>query len=42
MHEANDHILHPILKKFVVIYFDDILVYSKCLEENIEHLKVAI
>jgi len=28
--------------KFIIIYFDDILVFSKTMEEHIEHLKVIL
>jgi len=37
-----DHVLRGFLGKFVVVYFDDIIVYSKCLEEHLEHLKSAL
>ena len=38
MHLMN-HVLHTCLRKFVVVYFDDILVYSKSLDEHIGHLR---
>ena len=32
-------VLHPFLDRFVVVYLDDIVVYSESLEEHIEHLR---
>ena len=37
-----NHALRVFLGKFVVIYFDDILVFSKSLDKHIEHLHCVL
>lgn len=36
-----DESVHDYLDKFVVVYLDDIVVYSSTLEEHMEHLKLV-
>jgi hypothetical protein len=38
MHLMNE-VIYSFIGKFMVIYFDDILIYNKSLDEHIEHLR---
>ena len=35
-------VLHPYFNNFVIMFIDDILVYSKNEEENVEHLEAML
>ena len=40
--EYMNYIFYPYLDRFVVVFIDDILVYSKSEEEHAEHLRIVL
>ena len=37
-----NHVLEPYLNKFVLVYLDDICIYSSSLDEHLEHLRLVL
>ena len=37
-----NQVFHPYLDRFVIVFIDDILVYSGSPEENLEHLRIVL
>ena len=36
------YVLHPYIGVFVLVYFDDILVFSKFLKEHVNHIRAVL
>ena len=39
--DLMNKVFHPYLDRFVIVFIDDILVYSRSHEEHAEHLRIV-
>lgn len=37
-----DELFRPYMRKIILLFFDDILVYSKTLEDHVRHLEIIL
>jgi hypothetical protein len=37
-----NHVLRAFISKFAVVYFDDILIYSKSFDEHLDHIRQVL
>ena len=40
--DLMNRVFKPYLDKFIIVFIDDILVYSKSKEEHVQHLKITL
>jgi len=37
-----NHILHSVIRKFALVYLDDVIIYSTSIEQNIKHIDIVL